>query len=123
MKDSLLRTNMKAIFTPGVEYQLPEGLQPFCKDPRKAEILASMPACNALGLVGRTNLRPQPAVVETRKAKAPSSSDEDGEILESDDFSCFTGSSKYHNFFTEKLPTNPLHAKKLAKIPETFKFT
>ena len=58
MEDSPLQTNMKEIFTPGVEYQLLAGFHPLYEDPRKADILMSMPTCNALGLVDRTNLGP-----------------------------------------------------------------
>ena len=89
MEDPLLRTTMKMIFTPGAEYQLPAGFHPLCEDPRKAEVLALMSDCDALGLVGRTDTSPQPAGVGTRKAKAkakaPTSSDKDGQIPESGD--------------------------------------
>ena len=76
---------MKTIFTPVVKYQLPQGVRPLCEDPQKEKILAAMPACNALGIEGRTDSEPQATKAKTRKAKAPCSSDEDGETSDSED--------------------------------------
>ena len=82
MDRALLRDNMTGLFTRDVKYELPAGFRPLCDDPEKAKILESMPTCNALGIVGRPDHGPKPAKTSTRKAKAPSSSDEEGELLE-----------------------------------------
>ena len=55
--DALL-DSMKKIFPPNMHYQLPEGVRPLCEDPRKTEILAEMPGCNSLGIVGRDDTGP-----------------------------------------------------------------
>ena len=85
MDRALLRDNMTGMFTRDVKYELPAGFRPLCDDPEKAKILKSMPTCNALGIVGRSDHGPKPARTSTRKAKAPSSSDEEGELLESEE--------------------------------------
>ena len=85
MEDPALLAVMKTIFTPAVKYQLPDGVRPLCEDQQKEKILAAMLACNALGIEGQTDFEPQATKAKTRKAKAPSSSDEDGEISESED--------------------------------------
>ena len=80
MEDPALLAVMKTIFTPAVKYPLPDGVRPLREDPQKEEILAAMPACNALGIEGRTDSEPQ-----ATKAKAPSSSGEDEETSESEE--------------------------------------
>ena len=52
MSDGALFDAMRKIFPPNTPYELPEGVRPLCEDPKKAEILAEMPECNALGIVG-----------------------------------------------------------------------
>ena len=56
-----------------------------CEDPRKKEILAAMPACDALGIEGLSDSKPQVTRAKTRKAKAPSSSGEDEETSKSEE--------------------------------------
>ena len=85
MEDSALVAVMKTIFTPAVKYQLPEGVRPLCEDPQREETLAAMPACNTLGIEGRTDSEPQATKAKTRKAKAPSSSGEDEDTSESEE--------------------------------------
>ena len=85
MEDPALLAIMKTIFTLAVKYKLPDGVRHMYEDPQKEEILPAMPACNALGIEGRTDSKPQATKAKTRKAKAPSSSDEEGEISESED--------------------------------------
>ena len=84
MGDDALLEAMKKIFPPNVHYQLPAGVRPLCEDPQKVEILAEMPECNALGIVGRDDAGPQIAKAKSRKVKVPSSSGEEEETSESE---------------------------------------
>ena len=79
MSDGALFDAMKKIFPPNAQYQLPEGVWPLCEDLKKAEILAEMPECNALGIVGRDDAGPQIPKARAHRVKVPSSSGEEEE--------------------------------------------
>ena len=53
-----------------------------CEDPKKAKILAEMPECNALGIVGRDDAGPQIPKARARKLRVPSCSGEEEEASE-----------------------------------------
>ena len=100
MSDQALFDAIRKIFPPNAPYQLPEGVLPLSEDPKKAEILAEMPECNALGIVGRDDVGPQNRKVRARKVKVPCSSGEEEEASESETESVesseveFTGSAE-----------------------------
>ena len=77
MGDGVLFNAVRKIFPPNAQYQLPEGVRPLCEDQKKAEILAEMPKCNALGVVGRDDAGPQIPKARAHKVKVPSSSGEE----------------------------------------------
>ena len=60
--------------------KLPSGVRSLWEDPDKEEILASMPEFSQWGLGGRDDHRPQRD--KTRKAKLPSSPEEEPDELE-----------------------------------------
>ena len=67
MTDEALYDAVRKIFPPNALYQLPQGVLPLSEDPAKAQILAEMPECNALGIVGRDDAGPQNPNVRARK--------------------------------------------------------
>ena len=79
MTDEALFDAVRKIFPPNAPYQLPPGVPPLSENPAKAQILAEMPECNALGIVRRDDAGPQNPKVRARKVKVPSSSGKEEE--------------------------------------------
>ena len=83
MRHKLVRDAVAKIFRAKMKTKMPSGVLHLCEDPEKDAILASMPKFSQRGLAGRDDHGPQKE--KAKRARLPSSPEEEAEELESAD--------------------------------------